>query len=136
MSSLGYFASRLDRQQTRLERLSEALLVLRAWALGELTNLGATEKELQTAQSVASEFINELLGALKSGEGDEDMKNIVTKIRDGRSPDTDWMQDLEETQRILGSGRPLTEPLMERLREAVGMLRQQFAEGSNRIRPR
>lgn len=136
MSSLGYFASRLDRQQTRLEKLSEALLLLRAWGLGQLNNLGATDDELRTAQSVASEFIGELLRALQSGEGDEDTKNIVAKIRDGRSPDTDWVQDLEEAQRLLGNQRPPTESLMERLREAVGMLRQQVAESSNRIRPR
>lgn len=136
MSSLGYFASRLDRQQTRLERLSEALLLLRAWSLGQLNNLGATDEELRTAQSVALEFVGEVLRALQSGEGDEDTKKIVTKIRDGRSPDTDWVQDLEEAQRLLASQRPPTEPLMERLREAVGMLRQQVAESSNRIRPR
>jgi hypothetical protein len=136
MSTLGYFSSRLDRQQTKLELLTGAILILQAAVLGETVKLGVGDEAVATAKTTVSEFAQSLCNALKSGEADQDLQPILLRIRTVDGPDTDWIEDLNNLTARLGRGDLPTDDQITRLRRAVGYLRQQVAENSDRISSR
>ena len=71
MSLLGFMSVKLDRQQTLLEGLNEALLIVQSESLGRAADLGFTPEQIAAAKETLRDFVSRLREKLGSNQNDD-----------------------------------------------------------------
>jgi hypothetical protein len=135
MSTLGFLSDKLDRDQTILQELNDALLGLQAEAVGRASDLGYSGKQLVESRSKLAEFVKKLLSEIDDGERENaPLSPIVLRLKDdGAKPVGDWKADLSELFAALQTDAPLPDELSEVLEELLGILDVQLTKDFTRL---
>lgn len=137
MSTLGFTSGRLDQEQTRLEELSRALLVVHAAQLGHGHDLKLSQEQVTEARSQLLQFVEQLADALLHPvPPSHEMAPVVQQILSSNAVPSDWSDDLAAVATALRGNNPLSETEIALLRKALGFIRQHVAESLSRTRPR
>jgi hypothetical protein len=135
MSTLGFLSDKLDREQTVLQELNEALLGLQAEAVGRASDLGYDKNALQAFRKTLTEFITRLQREVEDGERENgSLSPIVLRLKEGRAkPIGDSKEDLAQLQSALQADAPLPDQLAEVLEELIEVLDVQLTKDFSRL---
>ena len=93
MSLLGFMSVKLDKQQSLLERLNEALLMVQSESLGRAADLGFTVEQIRAAKETLRDFVNRLRVKLSDNKDSEELSALVARIREGQFELGERLQD-------------------------------------------
>ena len=135
MSTLGFLSDKLDREQTRLQELNEALLALQAEAVGRAADLGYGKEALVGFRAVLAEFTAKLQREIEDCERENgSLSPIIARLREGGAkPLGDWKEDLAQLQTALQTNAPLPDDLAGVLEELIGILDVQLTKDFSRL---
>src|SRR6266446_10619648 len=130
MSTLGFLSDKLDREQTVLQELNEALLGLQAEAVGRASDLGYDKKALAAFRARLAEFITLLQREIEDGERENgSLSPIVARLKENRTkPLGDWNEDLAQLQAALQTDAPLPDDLAGVLEGLIDILDVQLTK--------
>ena len=135
MSTLGFLSDKLDREQTVLQALNEALLGLQAEAVGRASDLGYNKEALNGFRRTLAEFIARLQREIDDGQRENgSLSPIVSRLKEGGAkPVGDWKEDLTQLQTALEVDAPLPDDLAEILEELIDILDVQLTKDFSRL---
>jgi len=137
MSTLGFTSGKLDQEQTRLEELSHALLLVHASQLGHGLQLNLTAAQVAEARGQLLRFVEQLAAALvRPTPSSSEVAPVVRQILASSAVPSDWCDDLMALAVVLRGNSPLDEAKVGLLRTALGFIRQHVAESLSRNSPR
>jgi hypothetical protein len=137
MSTIGFLAGRVNREQVRLEKLSQSLLIVHASILGHTARLGLTSEKVENARAELATFAEQVRQALKDNpSSDPDVAAVIARLPDYGQVPSDWSEDFAVLADKLRDDSPLTSEQLAVLRKALGFFRQYVGESLSRIRPR
>jgi hypothetical protein len=136
MSNFGYSAGELDRLESRLDGLVQAMLIFDAARLGAAGKFGFGLTAIEAARAALSDFAEQLRVGLNGGGVAPDYSTLLEDIRKGDLPVADWQADLEGLPQRLLAGELITDQQSKALQRAISFFRQEVAERANRIRNR
>jgi hypothetical protein len=135
MSILGFLSDKLDREQTVLQELNEALLGLQAEAVGRASDLGYEKETLAALRARLAEFIARLQREIENGERENGSPSpIVARLKENRAkPLGDWKEDLAQLQVALQTDATLPDELAGLVEELIDILDVQLTKDFSRL---
>jgi hypothetical protein len=135
MSILGFLSDKLDREQTVLQELNEALLGLQAEAVGRASDLGYDKEALASFRARLAEFISRLQREIEDGERENGSPSpIVARLKENRAkPLGDWKEDFAQLQVALQTDAPLPDDMAGVLEELIDILDVQLTKDFSRL---
>lgn len=133
MSILGFMSVKLDKQQTLLERLNEALLMVQSESLGRATDLGFNSEQIRAAKETLRDFVNRLREKLSKENGSEELGVLVTRILEGQFELNEWLEELAKLQTELAQPAPLPRASIPTLEAVLGILDEELTAAFNQL---
>jgi hypothetical protein len=135
MSTLGFLSDKLDRDQSRLQELNEALLGLQAEAVGRASDFGYGKETLAGFRAILADFAAKLQTEIGNGDLENgSVSPIVARLKEcGAKPISDWKEDLAQLQAALQTDAPLSDSLAGVLEELIGILDVQLTKDFSRL---
>lgn len=133
MSLLGFMSVKLDKQQTLLERLNEALLMVQSESLGRAADLGFTPEQIATAKETLRDFVNRLRTKLVSNQDNEELSVLVARIREGQYELNEWLEELARLETQLAQAAPLPLTAIPTLEGVLAILDEELTAAFNRL---
>ena len=133
MSILGFMSVKLDKQQTLLERLNEALLMVQSESLGRATDLGFNSEQIRVAKETLRDFVNRLREKLSKENGSEELGDLVTRILEGQFELNEWLEELAKLQTELAQPAPLPRASIPTLEAVLGILDEELTAAFNQL---
>ena len=133
MSLLGFMSVKLDKQQTLLERLNEALLMVQSESLGRAADLGFTAEQIQAAKDTLRDFVSRLREKLKDNHDNEELSVLVARIREGQFELNEWLDDLAQLETQLAQNAPLPSTAIPSLESVLAILDEELTAAFNRL---
>src|SRR5258708_39118476 len=106
MSLLGFMSVKLDKQQTLLERLNEALLMVQSESLGRAADLGFNAEQIRDAKETLRDFVSRLREKLNKDKDGEELGVLVARILEGQYELSEWLEELAKLQTELAQPAP------------------------------
>jgi hypothetical protein len=137
MSLLGQRSGRIDKNLQRVNKLTKALIAVRAQLLGKADALKLTAENVAQSQITLIDFLEPLAQFLQNKvEGKEEQKLIYQRLDGGGRQPKDWGADFENMAVSLKANTPLTIEQLNKISEVVGYLQGEVAEEVRRLRSR
>ncbi|MCI0534244.1 MAG: hypothetical protein L0Z50_03345 [Verrucomicrobiales bacterium] len=133
MSLLGFMSVKLDRQQTLLERLNEALLMVQSESLGRAVDLGFTPEQIASAKETLREFVSRLCAKLRDNQDNEELTALVARIREGQFELNEWLDELARLDTQLAQSAPLPLTAIPTLEGVLAILDEELTAAFNRL---
>lgn len=133
MSLLGFMSVKLDKQQTLLERLNEALLMVQSESLGRAADLGFTPEQIAAAKETLRDFVNRLRTKLVSNQDNEELSVLVARIREGQYELNEWLEELARLETQLAQAAPLPLTAIPTLEGVLAILDEELTAAFNRL---
>ncbi len=133
MSLLGFMSVKLDKQQTLLERLNEALLMVQSESLGRAADLGFTAEQIQAAKDTLRDFVSRLREKLKDNHDNEELSVLVARIREGQFELNEWLDELAQLETQLAQNAPLPSTAIPALESVLAILDEELTAAFNRL---
>jgi len=133
MSLLGFMSVKLDKQQTLLERLNEALLMVQSESLGRAADLGFTAEQIQAAKETLRDFVSRLRETLKDNHDNEELSALVARIREGQFELNEWLDELAQLETQLAQNAPLPSTAIPALESVLAILDEELTAAFNRL---
>ncbi|MCI0540194.1 MAG: hypothetical protein L0Z50_33735 [Verrucomicrobiales bacterium] len=133
MSLLGFMSVKLDRQQTLLERLNEALLMVQSESLRRAADLGFTPEQIVAAKDTLREFVSRLRAKLSDNQENEELSALVARIREGQFELNEWLDELARLETQLAQNAPLPLTAIPTLEGVLAILDEQLTAAFNRL---
>ena len=133
MSLLGFMSVKLDKQQTLLERLNEALLMVQSESLGRAADLGFTPEQIAAAKETLRDFVNRLRTKLVSNQDNEELSALVARIREGQFELNEWLEELARLEAQLAQAGPLPLTAIPTLEGVLAILDEELTAAFNRL---
>ncbi len=133
MSLLGFMSVKLDKQQTLLERLNEALLMVQSESLGRAADLGFTTEQIQAAKDTLRDFVGRLREKLKDNHDNEELSALVARIREGQFELNEWLDELAQLETQLAQSAPLPSTAIPALESVLAILDEELTAAFNRL---
>lgn len=136
MSTHSYSAGELDRLESRLDALVQAMVAFDAARLGVAAKFNFTQQDIGKSQETLAEFAGQLQMGLAGGAVQPEFSTLLKDILAGSVPVSDWQADLEGLPQLLLAGGVPNDRQLNAIKRAIGFFRQEVAERANRIRNR
>jgi hypothetical protein len=133
MSLLGFMSVKLDKQQSLLERLNEALLMVQSESLGRAADLGFTPEQIAAAKETLRDFVNRLRTKLVSNQDNEELSVLVARIREGQFELNEWLEELARLETQLAQPAPLPLTAIPTLEGVLAILDEELTAAFNRL---
>jgi hypothetical protein len=133
MSILGFMSVKLDREQTLLEQLNEALLVVQSDCLGRAAELGFPPEKIQAAKQTLRDFVKRLRETLEHHPDNGELSALVARIREGSFELEEWLEELARLEDLLAQNSPLPRGAIPTLEEVLAILDQELTAEFNRL---
>lgn len=133
MSLLGFMSVKLDKQQTLLERLNEALLMVQSESLGRTADLGFTAEQIRAAKETLRDFVSRLRETLKDNHDNEELSALVARIREGQFELNEWLDELAQLETQLAQNAPLPSTAIPALESVLAILDEELTAAFNRL---
>jgi hypothetical protein len=133
MSLLGFMSVKLDRQQTLLEGLNEALLIVQSESLGRAADLGFTPEQIAAAKETLRDFVSRLREKLGSNQNDEELSALAARIRESQYELNEWLEELAKLETLLAQKAPLPSTAIPMLEGVLAILDEQLTAAFNRL---
>jgi hypothetical protein len=133
MSLLGFMSVKLDKQQTLLERLNEALLMVQSESLGRAADLSFTAEQIQAAKDTLRDFVSRLREKLKDNHDNEELSVLVARIREGQFELNEWLDELAQLETQLAQNAPLPSTAIPALESVLAILDEELTAAFNRL---
>ncbi len=133
MSLLGFMSVKLDKQQTLLERLNEALLMVQSESLGRAADLGFTAEQIRAAKETLRDFVSRLRETLKDNHDNEELSALVARIREGQFELNEWLDELAQLETQLAQNAPLPSTAIPALESVLAILDEELTAAFNRL---
>lgn len=133
MSLLGFMSVKLDKQQSLLERLNEALLMVQSESLGRVVDLGFTPEQVRAAKETLRDFVSRLREKLSENKDNEELSALVARIREGQFEVSEWLEELSQLEAQLALGTPLPVTAIPTLEGVLAILDEQLTAAFNRL---
>jgi hypothetical protein len=133
MSLMGFMSVKLDKQQTLLERLNEALLMVQSESLGRAADLGFTPELIAAAKETLREFVNRLRTKLVSNQDNEELGMLVARIREGQFELNEWLEELARLETQLAELAPLPLTAIPIMEGVLAILDEELTAAFNRL---
>ena len=137
MSSLGQLSGRIDRNLNRVDKLTKALIAIRAQLLGKTEILKLTPEVINQGKTTVADFLENLTPVLESKSGgSEEHRLILQRLTAGGRQPSDYGSDFLLMATALKTNVPLTIDQLNKISEVVGFLQGEVAEEVRRLRAR
>jgi predicted nucleic acid-binding Zn-ribbon protein len=123
----------IDKQQTLLERLNEALLMVQSESLGRATDLGFTTEQIQAAKETLREFVSRLCEKLKENLDNEELSALAARIRESQFEIKEWLAELARLHEQLAQNGPLPLTAIPTLEGVLSILDEELTAAFNRL---
>lgn len=133
MSLLGFMSVKLDRQQTLLEGLNEALLIVQSESLGRAADLGFTPERIAVAKETLCDFVSRLREKLSSNQDSEELNVLAARIREGQFELNEWLEELARLETQLAQKVPLPSTAIPTLEGVLAILDEELTAAFNRL---
>lgn len=133
MSVLGFVAGKVDREQTLLERLSQALLCIQVDTLGHAADLGLSKEDIVLAKATLRDFVERLRNKLTADGQTGELSALAARITDGEKPLEDWVEDLKKLETHLASEDRLPVDSIHVFERLLSILDQELMEDFSRL---
>jgi len=133
MSLLGFMSVKLDKQQSLLERLNEALLMVQSESLGRATDLGFTAEQIRAAKETLRDFVNRLRVKLSENKDSEELSALVARIREGQFELGERLEELAELETQLAQPGPLPRASIPTLEAVLAILDEELTAAFNQL---
>ena len=133
MSLLGFMSVKLDRQQTLLEGLNEALLIVQSESLGRAADLGFAPVQIAAAKETLRDFVSRLREKLGSNQNDEELSALAARIRESQYELNEWLEELAKLETLLAQKTPLPSTAIPMLEGVLAILDEQLTAAFNRL---
>lgn len=133
MSLLGFMSVKLDRQQTLLEGLNEALLIVQSESLGRAADLGFTPEQIAAAKETLRDFVGRLREKLSSNQDGEELNVLAARIREGQFELSEWLEELARLETQLAQKAPLPSTAIPTLEGVLAILDEELTAAFNRL---
>jgi hypothetical protein len=133
MSALGFAAGKVDREQTLLERLSQALLCVQVDTLGRAADLGLSKDDVAAAKATLRDFVERLRTKLTTDGQAGDLSALAIRITEGEKPLEDWIEDLKKLETDLASEAQLPIDSIHVFESLLSILDQELMEDFSRL---
>jgi hypothetical protein len=133
MSLLGFMSVKLDKQQTLLERLNEALLMVQSESLGRAADLGFNAEQIRAAKETLRDFISRLREKLDKDKGGEELSVVVARILEGQFELNEWLEELAKLETQLAQPAPLPPASIPTLEAVLAILDEELTAAFNQL---
>ena len=133
MSLLGFMSVKLDKQQTLLERLNEALLVVQSESLGRAADLGFNAEQIRAAKETLRDFVSRLREKLDKDKGGEELSVVVARILEGQFELNEWLEELAKLETQLAKPAPLPPASIPTLEAVLAILDEELTAAFNQL---
>lgn len=133
MSLLGFMSVKLDKQQTLLERLNEALLMVQSESLGRAADLGFNSEQIRAAKETLRDFVSRLREKLSKENGGEELGLLVARILEGQFELSEWQEELAKLETELAQPAPLPPASIPMLEAVLGILDEELTAAFNQL---
>ena len=133
MSLLGFMSVKLDKQQTVLERLNEALLMVQSESLGRAADLGFNAEQIRAAKETLRDFISRLREKLDKDKGGEELSVVVARILEGQFELNEWLEELAKLETQLAQPAPLPPASIPTLEAVLAILDEELTAAFNQL---
>ncbi len=133
MSLMGFMSVKLDKQQTLLEQLNEALLMVQSESLGRATDLGFTPEQIAAAKTTLREFVNRLRTKLVSNQDNGELSVLVARIREGQFELKEWLEELARLESQLAQPAPLPSTAIPIMEGVLAILDEELTAAFSRL---
>lgn len=133
MSLLGFMSVKLDKQQTLLERLNEALLMVQSESLNRAADLGFKPEQIAAAKETLRDFVNRLRTKLVNNQDNEELSALVARIREGQFELNEWLDELAQLETQLSQAGPLPLTAIPILEGVLAILDEELTAAFNRL---
>ena len=133
MSLLGFMSVKLDKQQTLLERLNEALLMVQSESLGRAADLGFNAEQIRAAKETLRDFVSRLREKLDKDKGGEELSVVVTRILEGQFELNEWLEELAKLETQLAQPAPLPPASIPTLEAVLAILDEELTAAFNQL---
>jgi hypothetical protein len=133
MSLLGFMSVKLDKQQTLLERLNEALLMVQSESLGRAADLGFNAEQIRAAKETLRDFVSRLREKLDKDKGGEELSVVVARILEGQFELNEWLEELAKLETQLAKPAPLPPASIPTLEAVLAILDEELTAAFNQL---
>jgi hypothetical protein len=133
MSLLGFMSVKLDKQQTLLERLNEALLMVQSESLGRAADLGFNAEQICAAKETLRDFVSRLREKLDKDKGGEELSAVVARILEGQFELNEWLEELAKLETQLAQPAPLPPASIPTLEAVLAILDEELTAAFNQL---
>ena len=133
MSALGFVAGKVDKEQTRLENLSQALLCVQVDTLGRAADLGLSKEDVTAAKAVLRDFVQRLRLKLTADGQAGELSAIAARLSESDKPLQDWVTDLKELEARLATEERLPIDSIRVFEGLLSILDQELMEDFSRL---
>jgi hypothetical protein len=133
MSLLGFMSVKLDKQQTLLERLNEALLMVQSESLGRAADLGFNAEQIRAAKETLRDFVSRLREKLDKDKGGEELSVVVARILEGQFELNEWLEELAKLETQLAQPAPLPPASIPTLEAVLAILDEELTAAFNQL---
>jgi len=133
MSVLGFVAGKVDREQTLLEELSQALLCVQVDTLGRAADLGLSKDDVANAKRTLGDFVRRLRVKLATDGQTGELSTLAARLAEGEKPLEDWVADLEQLETYLAGDERLPIDSIRIFEGLLSVLDQELMEDFSRL---
>jgi len=133
MSLLGFMSVKLDKQQSLLECLNEALLMVQSESLGRAADLGFTVEQIRAAKETLRDFVNRLRVKLSDNKDSEELSTLVARIREGQFELSERLEELADLETQLAQPAPLPRASIPTLEAVLAILDEELTAAFNQL---
>jgi len=133
MSLLGFMSVKLDKQQTLLERLNEALLMVQSESLGRAADLGFNTGQIHEAKETLRDFVSRLREKLKKDKGGEELGVLVARILESQYELNEWLEELAKLETELAQPALLPPASIPTLEAVLAILDEELTAAFNQL---
>jgi len=135
MSVLGFMSVKLDREQSLLERLNEAMLIVQSESLGRAQDLGFNIDQIKAAKAYLRDFAARLHAKLKDSSENGEFATLVSRMREGGTEIADWLETLTRLEEQLRRDAPLPLESVPHLEDVLSILDAELTAEFNKLYP-
>jgi hypothetical protein len=133
MSTLGFVAGKVDKEQTRLENLSQALLCVQVDTLGRAADLGLNNEDIAAAKRTLRDFVERLRLKLTADGQTGELSALAARLSAGEKPLEDWVADLKDLETHLAGEERLPIESIRVFEGLLSILDQELMEDFSRL---
>jgi hypothetical protein len=133
MSTLGFVAGKVDKEQTLLENLSQALLCVQVDTLGRAADLGLTNEDVAAARRTLRDFVERLCLKLTADCQTGELSALAARLSAGEKPLEDWVADLRDLETHLAGDQRLPIESIRIFEGLLSILDQELMEDFSRL---